>query len=248
MTRPLVLLTVVSFLVGCSHSSDVSSARGLVLYTKGLSSDPYGNSTPAGFGVVAGIGTPGQRKFEIEGKGLGSFGGAEWLPDERMLVPRPAPPIRRPFLYRFANGAVRLLGSSPVPALEPGASWSRDGKLIASQPIEPCKKRQRMVWPVLSRVGSHPCPARRREPSPSRRQGEIPQCRLVDPGRSRARDVRAHIRSGGCSDRPAVGSARPVARDGSPRAAARLALGAPLVGGRSLRRRDAERRRLPEAS
>ncbi len=63
-----------------------------------------------------------------------------------MLVPRPAPPIRRPFLYRFANGAVRLLGSSPVPALEPGASWSRDGKLIASQPIEPCKKRQRMVW------------------------------------------------------------------------------------------------------
>ncbi len=228
MTRPLVLLTVVSFLVGCSHSSDVSSARGLVLYTKGLSSDPYGNSTPAGFGVVAGIGTPGQRKFEIEGKGLGSFGGAEWLPDERMLVPRPAPPIRRPFLYRFANGAVRLLGSSPVPALEPGASWSRDGKLIASQPIEPCKKRQRMVWPVLSRVGSHPCPARRREPSASRRQGEIPQCRLVDPGRSRARDVRAHIRSGGCSDRPAVGSARPAARDGSLRAAARLALGASL--------------------
>ncbi len=63
-----------------------------------------------------------------------------------MLVPRSAPPIRRPFLYRFADGALRLLGSSPVPALEPGASWSRDGKLIASQPIEPCKKRQRMVW------------------------------------------------------------------------------------------------------
>ena len=150
MRKRLVLLTVpaaAALAVGCSHSTKHSAPpQGLVLYTKGLSSDPYGNSQEAGFGVVTRIGTSEQRNVEMEGRGLGSFGGVEWLGDERIVVPRGAPPLRRPFLYRFDGRALRRLGVVPIPAREPGASWSPDGTLIASQPIEPCKKRQRTVW------------------------------------------------------------------------------------------------------
>jgi Tol biopolymer transport system component len=150
MRKPLILLTVpaaVTLALGCSDSTNRTSPRqGLVLYTRGLSSDPYGNSQETGFGVVARIGTSEQWNVEIEGRGLGSFGGVEWISDERIVVPRGAPPLRRPFLYRFDGRALRRLGVVPVSAREPGASWSPDGRLIASQPIEPCKRRQRSVW------------------------------------------------------------------------------------------------------
>jgi hypothetical protein len=117
-----------------------------VLYTKGVSTDPYGTSAADGFGVVTDIGTKRQRTIEARSRELGWFGGAGWIDDHRILVARKAPPFRRPFIYRFDGRTLRRLGPAPVPALEPGPVWSPDGSRIASEPIEPCAKSQRTIW------------------------------------------------------------------------------------------------------
>ncbi len=117
-----------------------------VLYTRGVSTDPYGKSAPAGFGVATNVGTRHQRTIEVRSRELGWFGGAAWIDDQRILVPRKAPPFRRSLIYRFSGRALTRLGRSPVPALEPGPVWSPDGRRIASAPIEPCADNQRTIW------------------------------------------------------------------------------------------------------
>jgi len=164
------LLVSAAILAGCSFGSEheagpgakrskggVGSApahsainRGLgspeaVLYTRGVSTDPYGTSAADGFGVVTDVGTKSQRTIEARSRELG-IGGAAWIDDHRILVARKAPPLRRPLIYRFDGRTLRQLGPAPVPALEPGPVWSPDGSRIASEPIEPCAKKQRTIW------------------------------------------------------------------------------------------------------
>jgi hypothetical protein len=146
---PPAIAAAVTLAVACSHQAAVRGGalrQGLVLYTKGLSTDPYGDSNPSGFGVVLDLGTEKQENLEIDGLGLGSFGGADWLGDGRIVVPRGAPPIRRPFLYRLEHGALGRAGTSPLPTSDLGAVWSPDGRLIASQPVKPCKAEQQTLF------------------------------------------------------------------------------------------------------
>ena len=80
-----------------AEAGAASERGGAVLYTVGVSTDPYGGgSSPAGFGVVLNLGTPGERMLEIRNPDLGWFGGAEWIDERRILVPRKAPPFRPP--------------------------------------------------------------------------------------------------------------------------------------------------------
>jgi hypothetical protein len=127
-------------------SSSAMAHTGAVLYTVGVSTDPYGNSSPGGFGVVTGFGSAGEMKDEIRSRDLGFFAGAEWIGERRILVPRKAPPFRPPLIFRLAGGNLVREGPSPLPPLDAQQEWSPDGKLIASQPIEPCAPNQRPRW------------------------------------------------------------------------------------------------------
>jgi hypothetical protein len=143
-----VFSAIATLCVACSHAESVNAGfRGGVLFTRGLSTDPYGTSHLSGFGVVLGIGGPEQRAIEAKDRNLGWFGGVQWLGnDGRILVPRRAPPLRRPVLYRLEDESLQRVGEVAPPAREPGAVWSADGRLIAGQPIEPCRRRQRTLW------------------------------------------------------------------------------------------------------
>jgi hypothetical protein len=117
-----------------------------VLYTIGLSTDPYGNSKPRGFGVVANYGTADQKKLEVRNPDLGFFGGVEWIGAQRILVPRKAPPFRRPLLFRLEGDRLVREGLSPLPALDVQQEWSSEAAVVASQPIEPCEPNQKSLW------------------------------------------------------------------------------------------------------
>ena len=130
------------------------SSLSAVLYTIGASTDPYGtNSAPGGFGVVTSLGDRTEAKIEVREPGLGSFGGAEWIDSSRILVPRGAPPLRRPLIYRFRSGRLEEVGASPLPRIHVKQAWSPDGALIASQPIVRCEPEQRTLYECYRQPG-----------------------------------------------------------------------------------------------
>ena len=114
--------------------------RDAVLYTIGLSTDPYGDSRPRGVGVATGVAAGRVEMAEVEHRGLGWFGGAAWLPDGRIVAPRKplrhAPPFRPPAVFRVADGRLDRLGLLRLQALEWAAHWSPDGGLVATEPVE----------------------------------------------------------------------------------------------------------------
>lgn len=125
----------------------VAERGGVVLYTLGASTDPYGGgSSPGGFGVILNPGSRVEEKLEIRNQDLGFFGGADWIDERRILVTRNAPPFRPPLIFRLDGGRFVREGPSPLPPLDTQQAWSPDRKLIASQPIEPCKPNQRPRW------------------------------------------------------------------------------------------------------
>ena len=118
-----------------------------ILYTIGLSTDPYGSSSPAGFGVVTAIGTERERKVEVRARGLGSFGGARWIGGPSLIVRQSAPPLRPPILYRFQADQLDSRGpAARLPGRHPVAEWSPDGRRVATQPAVPCHERQRSLF------------------------------------------------------------------------------------------------------
>jgi hypothetical protein len=134
---------------GCSLTSGDEAEPplpqdGFILYSIGVSSDPYGRTTPAGFGIVP-AGDRGAR-VEVREDGFAAYSGATWIDRTRILVPRQPPPFRRPLIYRLRDGRLTLVGRSPLPATEPAQRWSPDGSLIASQRIEACKPDQRTLF------------------------------------------------------------------------------------------------------
>jgi hypothetical protein len=150
-------------LAGCSFGSDGApepaakepSSQNAVLYTIGASTDPYGtDSAPGGFGVVTSLGERTEAKVEIREPSLGSFGGAEWIAPGRILVPRGAPPIRRPLIYGFQSGRLEQEGVSPLPRAHVNQTWSPDGASIASEPIARCKQKQRTLYECYRQAGA----------------------------------------------------------------------------------------------
>jgi hypothetical protein len=143
--RAMCALLALLVVAGCSDESSSKARRtDAVLYTIGLSTDPYGHSHPDGFGVVTGVPSRKLDKNEVRMHGLGGFGGAEWLDAERVLVHGPAPPLRRPLIYRYDEHLERE-GTASIPG---GAAyaWSQREKLFAYEPAVPCDPGQRALY------------------------------------------------------------------------------------------------------
>jgi dipeptidyl aminopeptidase/acylaminoacyl peptidase len=137
---------------GCADDTEPTSSRtNAVLYTIGLSTDPYGESSPGGFGVATGVANGELEQVEVREGGLGSFGGAEWLDGGVIVVPLPTPPLRRPLIYRY-DGELKPRGNAPVP---PGANyeWSAEARLFAYEPVTPCKAGQRTTYACYRATG-----------------------------------------------------------------------------------------------
>jgi hypothetical protein len=141
-------------LAGCSGSTPQPPAKegasdlpkgGVVLYTIGVSSDPYGDSRPNGFGVATRIVGGKLERVELRGRQLGWFGGAEWLDRGSILVHRSAPPLRRPVIFRLVG---ERLERSHLAGFTSGTANRRspDGELLALEPPAPCKPDQASVF------------------------------------------------------------------------------------------------------
>jgi WD40 repeat protein len=156
MTCRLATLAVVAItLPGCDGSAPEKARSegragavpqgGAVLYTIGVSTDPYGDDQPNGFGVATGLVADRLEKLEVRSPDYGWFGGAEWLDRGRILVHRKAPPLRRPAIFRLLPGRLELSGHAPFFS---GSAyrWSPDRQLLALEPPAPCKPRQRSLF------------------------------------------------------------------------------------------------------
>ena len=132
---------------GPSTANDPPSADRVdaVLYTIGISTDPYATSRPNGFGVASGLATGELRKTEVRTREYGWFSGAEWLDRGRILVHRRAPPMRRPGLYRVVDGKLEPVGIAPFVSGSAYA-WSPDYQRVAIEPPAPCEPRQASLF------------------------------------------------------------------------------------------------------
>jgi hypothetical protein len=117
---------------------------GAVLYTIGVSTDPYGESSPHGFGVAHGL-LGSIEKVEVRSAEYGWFGGAEWLENGQILVHRKAPPLRQPVIFRVARERLERSGFAPFIS---GSAyrWSAGHELLAVEPPAACKPGQTSVF------------------------------------------------------------------------------------------------------
>ena len=136
---------------GCSDSeTKPPPARDAVLYTIGLSTDPYGRSAPRGFGVVTSLGSGKPSKVETRDPGVG--GGADWIDGGRILVPQKGR-LLQPLIYRYAEGRLSRAGSARFPAGSQFA-WSPDRSLVAFEPPRPCRPNQRSLFSCYRASGT----------------------------------------------------------------------------------------------
>src|SRR5919202_297682 len=91
MARAVVATFVALLLGGAAGTSRApplaGAADGPVLYTLGLSTDPYGNSAVTGFGVAEGVVEGTVTKTQVRGRAFG-WGGASWFGGGRIVVSR----------------------------------------------------------------------------------------------------------------------------------------------------------------
>jgi hypothetical protein len=114
-----------------------------VLYTIGLSTDPFGESHPAGIGLVTGLETGDMRRDEIRDDDLGWFWPPpRWIDPARVVASRKGPPFRPPLVFAVVGDVLRRLGPAPLRPLEPVGLWSPDGTLVATEPIARCEPEQ----------------------------------------------------------------------------------------------------------
>jgi hypothetical protein len=116
-----------------------------VVYTIGISTDPYGTRRPRGFGVVTGLLRGRPRTVEIRSPAYGWFTGAEWLGPGRILVHRRAPPLRPPAIFRVGDGMLERAGRAPFTSGSLYA-WSPGWKSVAWEPPAPCRRAQRSLY------------------------------------------------------------------------------------------------------
>jgi WD40-like Beta Propeller Repeat len=149
--RAIAATAVLGLLVGaCSLSNDetgeaereATQLRDAVLYGIGVSTDPYGNSSPSGFGVIAPLADESPAKVEVRG-GEWCSERAAWLSSGKLVVPargRKAPFCSREVIFRYRKG--RLARDEDVPLATPPNTWdfvfSPDRKLVAFEPSVRC--------------------------------------------------------------------------------------------------------------
>lgn len=150
--KPLPVLALAGLLVtGCSLSSEEAqtqpesppaSLTGAVLYGVGVSTDPYGNSSPNGFGVVTRLADDKPTKVEVRGREWCSESAA-WLRPGRLVVPQrssKAPLCSRQVIFRYASRRLERAGRLQVAV--PPNTWdfavSPDRRLVAFEPSVPC--------------------------------------------------------------------------------------------------------------
>lgn len=119
----------------CSPSSSSAAA---IAYTIGASTNPYGESAPAGFGVAWGLPSGQLRRVEVRRNGLGSSDGAAWIAPGRLEVPVSAPPFRAPLIYRYGNEHLCRVGAAPLPGIATAYWWSPSGDAIVEQRMRRC--------------------------------------------------------------------------------------------------------------
>lgn len=135
-------------LVGVSASNAgraPSTPRDAVLYTIGITTNPYGRSRPIGFGVITGVASGTLHRVEIRNGRYGWFPGADWLDRGRILVHPHAPPLRSPLVFAYRKGRLVRVRVTPIP----GGSvyqWSRDWRRVAFEPPIPCKPGQASLF------------------------------------------------------------------------------------------------------
>jgi len=124
---------------------DELALRSAVLYSIGISTNPYGRSHPEGFGVATGLLSGRLERVEIRSRECGGFPGAEWPNRGRILVHRHAPPLRSPAIFSYRPGRLVPSGVAPFPG---GSAyrWSPDWKRIAFEPPAPCRRGQRSLF------------------------------------------------------------------------------------------------------
>ncbi len=139
-------LAIVAIALALATGSDAANAprtpRDAVLYTIGISTNPYGRSRPRGFGVATFSGR--LRRVEVRGE-YGWYPGAEWLDRGRILAPLHAPPLRSPAIFAYRRGKLVHVGTAPFPG---GSAywWSPDWKRVAFEPPAPCHPGQRTLF------------------------------------------------------------------------------------------------------
>jgi hypothetical protein len=140
------LLTALLIVAGCSDGPrEASPVSDAVLYTIGLSTDPYGHSEPRGFGVARGLVDGPLKKVEVRDPDLGAFFGANWIDGTRIVVPRKGPPLRQPLLFRYRDDGLERIGATAIPGGSTYA-WSTDRSQVAFEPPIPCRLGQRSLY------------------------------------------------------------------------------------------------------
>lgn len=133
---------VLVLVAGSASARRPRASLDVVLYSIGISTNPYGHSNPRGFGVAS-LDSK-LRRVEVRGN-YGGYPGAEWLDRGRILAPLHAPPLRSPSLFAYRNGKLLRLGTAPFPG---GSSywWSPDWTRVAYEPPVPCRAGQRSLF------------------------------------------------------------------------------------------------------
>jgi hypothetical protein len=138
---------VVAFVGGsASHAAgEARTPHDVVVYSIGISTNPYGRNKPVGFGVVTGLSSGRLKRVEVRRREYAGFPGAEWLDRGRILVNRHAPPLRPPAIFSYRNGRLVHAGIAPFP----GGSvyrWSPDWSRVAFEPSVPCRPGQASLF------------------------------------------------------------------------------------------------------
>jgi hypothetical protein len=150
--RAVTAMAVLGLLVGaCSLSKDEAGEQDereatalgdAVLYGIGVSTDPYGNSSPNGFGVIAPLADENPAKVEIHGSAWCSERAA-WLGPGKLVVPergRKAPFCSREVTFRYRPG--RLVRAGQVQLATAPSTWnfvlSPDRRRVAFEPSVRC--------------------------------------------------------------------------------------------------------------
>ena len=140
-----VCAAVACCLVLASAAAAGPTPKDVVLYSIGITTDPYGHSTPRGFGVLSGVLSGDFARKEVRGREYSGFAGADWLDRGRILVARHAPPLRSPAIFALRGGRFERIGNAPFPG---GSTyrWSPDWRHVAFEPPAPCRPRQRSLF------------------------------------------------------------------------------------------------------
>jgi len=136
LAGPMLMCVLVMFIgLLTGGATTAGNNRDAVVYGIGVSTDPYGESTPRGFGVASRILEGQVAKDEVRRPGLGWYPGPSWLDAQRIIVPRSMPPFSPPLIFRFRTGTLERVGPAPLRPLELRVIWSPAGTRIATEPV-----------------------------------------------------------------------------------------------------------------